>query len=345
LKTPSNMSPARLCLFLGGAVVLGGTLGWLKSVPPHAQPEATSHIPIDQKSNAAQAEPARVEPRGPVVSLKAEPIVHAVSDGPAVYPPAPGFIESTEGTFEAKTPRYRAILNAADGLRYFPSPPTALELRVRLNRVARGEKAVFDRATDPDAASDTAVDDGAGALSFWRAPGFEEHYIPRGDGVEQNFTFDEPIAGTGDLVFSCDVSHHGLTAMEPHTDRNGGISFMVVGSGQFAVRYGQVVVRDSASHGISVEPTLIGGKTIRFTVPEAFLNTASFPITVDPLIGGDFFISSENASGLRAPAVVAGTNNFLVVWHDSSHGAKQPRLMGSIVTQAGIASNPFTISA
>ena len=349
MKTPSKMSPARFWLLLSGAVVLGGTAGWLKPVPPRTQPD--SSVQTDQKSTAVQ--PAHVEPRGPVVSLKAEPIVHAIADGPAVYPAAPGFSEVSEGNFEAKTSQYRATLNAADGLRFFPAWPSKLEMRVRLNRVARGEKAVFDRATDPDAASDTAVDDGAGALSFWRAPGFEEHYIPRGDGVEQNFTFDEPIAGTGDLVFTCDVSHHGLTAAPPHPGRNGGISFLAAGGGAFAARYGQVVVRDSASHGISVEPELIGEKTIRFAIPETFLNTAAFPITVDPLIGGDFFITPENATGVHAPAVVAGTNNFLVAWLDGSHGTKpalsqskgQTRLMGSIVTQAGIASAPFTISA
>ena len=282
--------------------------------------------------------------------LTAAPVARAALKTPLKFPEAPAFtlVDDRTGTYEAHCAHYRARLSAADGLVFRPQNGAARQqgsVNVRLRSVTRGSAVIFDRETDPEAATEDAVEDDTGTISFWRTPGFEERYKPRGDGVDQEFAFDAALSGTGDLQFVCDVAAQELSAQAPRPRRNGGISFLNA-DGSFGVRYGQVVVRDSAQHGISIEPKLSAdGRSIAFAVPSAWLESAIFPIEVDPLVGADFLISASGAvSVLGAPAVCAGTNNFLVVWDDLTvTGA--PQLNAAIISSTGVVSSPLTVSA
>ena len=264
-------------------------------------------------------------------------------------PPAPAFVERATGIYEASGPRYTALLSAGGGLRYLPKTPTGKnsELRVHLKSVTRGDASIYDRDNDEHADSEVAVGRGAGGLSYWRSPAFEECYDPRGDGIEQSFLLDSKPAGAGDLTFALDLETRNLVALPVRAGRNGGIVF-ADNAGEVAVRYGQIMVRDAAGRSLVVEPVLDSSNTgAHFAVAGDWLEQAKYPVVVDPLVGTDFAVSDSttNTVGVDQPTVCAGNNNYLVAWTDYSAGAALPQIVGAIVTQTGSVSAPFGISS
>ena len=325
------------------ALAIGGSLALLTP-----KPASREFAPVATAEAAKPAEAAALP--APVKHYDFKPVL-SIPAARKVETAAPAFVETEEGVFEALTPRYHATLNDEQGLLYRPltaaqqdAPTQQPELRLRLNKVSRGERVIFTRTQEP-AESEIAVDDESGALSFWRAPGFEEHFKPRGDGVEQSFSFDDPIEGQGSLEFVCDLALHRLNALPRRDGRAGGI-FFADEKGQCAVRLGQVVVRDSAQHGIVLEPQLSAdGMSISYAIPGEWLERAQFPILVDPLVGSDFPLSPDQNVGVGPPTIIAGSNSFLVAWTDYRDGNNLPQLYASIVSQSGLASTDFPISA
>lgn len=300
---------------------------------PHPSPVAAKTIPAT--SNAAPAVRA--------ASVKLLPCADKKIENANVAQP---LFEKDGDSFSVRCNTYSASVSAQDGLTYLPrqlrrsnsdSPP---RLRVQLQRVECGAAKLFDResATLPDVSSSP------NGVRFTHAGSFEESYTPRGDGVEQTFTFEKLPEITGDLQFECAIAADGLSAQSSRAQRNGGISFMDE-AGRFGVRYGMVTVHDSARHGIHIEPLLnAAGNSVRFVVPAAWLREAVLPIVVDPLVGSDFQVSPDNTVGVGAPAVIGGANNFLIIWDDYSNGSQAPRLFASVVTSTGVVSPGFQLS-
>jgi hypothetical protein len=261
------------------------------------------------------------------------------------FPQAPAFVETAEGHYAAQTSRYDATLSDADGMAYRPKHKDAegTQIRVRLQKVSRGEAVIYDRAADTDA--EELVDEGLDGMSFWRAVGFEEHYKPRGDGVEQSFLLDNAPEGSGDLAFSVALDLKGVIPLPRRSMRNGGISF-VTPQGKMAARYGQVVVRDSAGDGCVVEPRLSAdARSITFAVPENFLATACYPVEIDPLVGGEQFLNTDLPTLVGPPTIGASTTSYLVVWTDYRAANNVPQLFASIVSASGLPTVDFPISS
>ncbi len=303
-------------------------------------------IPIATENRVDPASPA-VNPITPVSAAKSAPL--RLRDGSAKMPEAPAFVERAAGVFEASGPRYSALLSAGSGLRYLPRTQSgkSSELRVHLKRVTRGDFAVYDRDSDENADSEVAVARGSGGLSYWRTPSFHECYDPRGDGIEQSFLLDSKPAGIGDLLFALDMEMRDLVALPPRAARHGGILFADK-SGEIAVRYGQIMVRDASGKSLVVEPILdVTTGSAHFAVSSAWLDAATYPVVVDPLVGTDFAISdsTNNPVGVDQPTVCAGNNNYLVAWTDYSSGAALPQVVGAIVSQSGSVSAAFAISS
>ena len=332
-------------LFLRRAQLLVCLLGLVAGIAVALLHSHSIHTAVKLATPPVMVEPAPNETplRKPKI-LDRRRVLTAAPSGRAILK-SPTFVELRDGLYDVKTIRYNARLTAGEGLEFHPvlKSGACAELHVRLRSVTRGANVIFDRATDSEAATGDTVDDGA--ITFWRASGFEERYKPRGDGVEQSFLFESALAGEGDLEFVCDLSAKNLKAQPPRFNRAGGISFLNA-AGELGARYGQVVVHDSAKHGISVEPVLLAdGRSVRFAIPASFLDTAMFPIEVDPLVGADFLITTSGAtSSVGGPTVAPGNNNYLVVWDDVTNPAA-PRLFGAIVSSSGIVSAPLPISA
>ena len=331
----SRSRELRFGLILFGAA-LSLALGFAIRVPERARANAAQAVSLP---GSAQA----VSLRGPAQA--GQPVPQSL---------APVFVPAADGSFEARTADYQALLSAAQGLTYRPltyaAPASRLlpqeqkqtELRVKLKQVARGENIIFDGVA---ANREFAARDGGSGLSCRRASGLEERYVPRGDGVEQSFVLADLPAGPGPLRFVCELELRGLTALPPRPGRGGGLLF-VDAKRRCAARYGQVMVRDSCRHGLVLEPQLAADRrSVSFAVPETWLREARCPLEVDPLVGGgDFQISQDNPYGVGPPAVAAGANNFLVVWDDLRAGVDSPQMMASVVTPSAIVSAPIALS-
>ena len=253
----------------------------------------------------------------------------------------PHFIQTGEGTFEARELHFDATVSADAGLSYRPKLAGATELRLKLERVSVGKTELYSSA---DATPRRIEKDGQSAELVLPHPGFEERYFPRRDGIEQRFVFNTRPQAHGSLAISCALECRELVPAAARTNRAGGVQFTQA-DGKFAARYGQVSVTDALRHVVNIEPVLSAdGRSVAFTVPEEWLREAAFPIVIDPLVGGDFVVSPDNPTGVGAPTVVAGVNNYLIAWNDYTLGANAPQLLAAIVTQTAVVSNPIELT-
>ncbi|MFH0937724.1 MAG: PKD domain-containing protein [Planctomycetota bacterium] len=344
IRNPKSTIHNSLLFFVLIAVglLLSAGLAWRQSIEP-SSPVAMANI-VAPVVTAAHSKP----------HLAAQPAVKPHADQSRKNQRAPSdpvFAEVKDGCFEVATSRYRATVTAKNGLTYLPKAiaPLAAEeespqkIEVRFRSAMRGGETIYDRATDTGNA--VAVKDGAGAVNFQRAMDFKERYAPRGDGVEQIFLLDAPPAGIGDLRFVCDLSLQGLTALPARSQRAGGL-FFADAQGRVAARYGQVVARDAARHGTVIEPQLSAdGQSVSFTVSAKWLNAATYPIEIDPLVGSDFPLTSLLPMPVGAPTIAASSTAYLAIWNDYRNGLTTPRLFASIVSASGTASGDFPISS
>ncbi len=150
----------------------------------------------------------------------------------------------------------------------------SLPFTYRLNSVARGSSELFDSISVPSPERN-------GLRVIYQHPaGVQEFYDVREDGIEQSFRIEALPAGSGDLVLRGSVEtdlEHPLPGRFPH-----GLDFR--GGDRGGVRIGAVVCRD-ANGTESPCPIDWDGVQLIYTVPEAVLAAARFPLVVDPLIG------------------------------------------------------------
>lgn len=106
-----------------------------------------------------------------------------------------------------------------------------------------------------------------------------EAYDVRGDGVEQTFVFYTPFSVPGELVIVGRVQTRLEAA--PLSREHGGLAFCD-SAGQPLLTYGKAWVFDAAGKRAAVTTTWDGAE-VRLHVSAEFLNSASFPVTVDPL--------------------------------------------------------------
>ncbi|MCA8975722.1 MAG: hypothetical protein KDC98_13450 [Planctomycetes bacterium] len=148
-------------------------------------------------------------------------------------------------------------------------------LRWRTASVHRGEHALVDgTAPAPDpVTSDWRCEYRHGVVT--------EAYDVLAAGVEQTFVLAVRPAGSGDLVITGEIT----TALqaEPRTARHGEIEFAASFCGPL-VRYGKATVVDAGGDRAPVR-TAFDGERITLIVDGAFLDSAAYPITVDPLLG------------------------------------------------------------
>ena len=319
------------CVFLIGAFVYA-----LRA--PRATPDPVRVV--------AQPLPAAVAAALPV------PRIAFKAAAKSTTPPGdslPHFTLNADGAYTMTERHFSAAFSADKGLSYRPTSDgtqtgDAGELKLQLRQVNRGSEILF--ATSQDSKPARVKKDELGHLTVFRGP-IAESYVPRRDGVEQRFVVEEPLkqSGAGDVEFSFDVAISGLSAVANPPGRNGGILFCDT-HGNVAARYGQVLVTDKNAKALVLEPHLnAAANTISFAIPERWLASAAYPVTIDPLVGTDFQVSADNPNGIAPPCVVGGISNFLVIWDDFTVGAQSPTLVASVVTQSAVVSNPIRLSS
>jgi len=335
-------------MLLLGAMVLGGCVAVLST--PVAGRALVVHTPTFPKTLDPKLTP-RAEVHKVVAVAPLPPEVKSVA-----FPPEPRFVEQDDGSHLVKTNDYEVSLSAWDGVRYRPAQrdekgfssgkkgiSADRELHLLLHKITLGENVLVEREAGDD--DDMPLAEDNGTVSIWRESGIEERYHPRRDGLELTFLIEQKLSGSGDLSFITKMECKGLTPLPQRVGRNGGIVF-VDSNGHVATRYGQVVIRDAEQRALVIQPELNAeARTIAFSVPGEWLKSASYPVLIDPLVGLDFAVSSDNAVGVGPPIITAGNNNFLVVWTDYRGGVNKPQLVGTIMSQSGIASVEFPVSA
>ncbi|MEM8709628.1 MAG: hypothetical protein AAGG01_01640, partial [Planctomycetota bacterium] len=93
--------------------------------------------------------------------------------------------------------------------------------------------------------------------------------------VEQTFVFDS-LPHAGDLTLELDVT----TELAPSTRPDGSLEF---GSPYGHVHYGTATAIDASGKALSLTQTLENG-VLRIHVPESFVASAAFPLTIDPIL-------------------------------------------------------------
>ena len=170
-------------------------------------------------------------------------------------------------------PNYKVAF--ADGFTFYPvlgeSAPHNLPLRWRTQRISVGGETLVDGSTNATAQS-----------SEWRYelryPGVTEAYDVLVEGVEQTFVLHAPVGG-GELVVEGRID--SALRAQPSDAAVQRLVFCDDG-GREVVRYGKALAVDASDRRLPVE-TSFDGTTIRMTVPGDWLETADYPVTLDPL--------------------------------------------------------------
>lgn len=147
-------------------------------------------------------------------------------------------------------------------------------------------------------------------VTYDHGGGLTERYDVRLEGVEQSFVFDEPLSGDGDLVVRL-----SLETVLTRDSNAQGLQFRTA-DGSTGIAIGDVVGIDAKGRRADGSVRFDGG-LLELTLPDAFVDTASYPLVLDPLIG---LIDSFDIIDLidRNPTVAYESTNGrrVVVWEN-----------------------------
>jgi hypothetical protein len=267
-------------------------------------PQVLSRVAPDGGAAAA----IRHEPASPVdVDAVAERARYAIEP-----------VSGRTGALQVVGDSYRAGFDRA-GFTYTPTggaEPFALSL----TDVARGGR---DIALGPHA---WTADGNVASRPV--ADGIREQVTARKGEVEWDLVLAERPAGRGDLFVGA-----SLAGVVGAPTRAGAGWELRLDDGQ-TVKMGEVVVVDADHHVLHRgRPTIDHGR-LGLRVPDAALQKAAYPLTVDPTVGSRIPL----AAGLIAPdhvGVAFDGTNFLVVWHEYHTETSTYRVRGRRVSGDG----------
>lgn len=160
--------------------------------------------------------------------------------------------------------------------------PQNMPWRFTLESIRRGDQLVHEatRTVDP-------VRDREFSAVYRRGGGVVEQYDVLAQGVEQSFTFKDPLPGRGDLVV------RGRVTTELATGSRG----ESVEGFSFESKWGHVVIGGvtgiDASGDRSTGSLRFDGDHLDLVLPAAFVEQAEYPLVLDPLIGTRFPVANR----------------------------------------------------
>lgn len=232
-----------------------------------------------------------------------------------------------DGTLWARGRNYRAAFDA-DSFSMFPifgrQAPQEFPVRFALEAATLGGEALSLNATGV-VRSSNAVTIGRGAL--------EEVYHLDLHGVEQTFVFDS-LPGVGALSVRMNVK----SDLAAHVV-DGDLYFLHPEFGHIA--YGDAFVLDATGKREPIARSW-NGTSIELTVPSAFLASATFPVTIDPVVTA--FSNGFGAADDASPDIVwAGRANlYWVVWEDYT-SATNSDVWATSFTNGGVQGASFAV--
>jgi hypothetical protein len=186
--------------------------------------------------------------------------------------------------------------------------PRRQDLVLEARELRRGSAVVALTDDEPQARGDTVV--------FERAPGVEERFEATLAGLEHSLLVAGPVGSDGDLVVRVDLGGEVGAAGTRRSD--GSHRFGVEHGG---VSYGRLFGIDANGTRCDGDVRLVPGG-LELVLPATFVDSAAWPILLDPVVGSIFGISdpapgSPTFAEADSNPVVAfddSTNNYMAVW-------------------------------
>ena len=213
-----------------------------------------------------------------------------------------GFAETASGAVGVG-PDYKLVLGDG-GVEFVPAlgarAPQAARLRLRLESIRRGGRELpVRRRVKPRVGPRIAV--------FDRGAGIEERFTTRPDGVELSYRFERPLPGAGDLV----VRLRADSGLPRGVD---GDELTLADPCHGGVRIGGVTGIDGADRRTAGQSRWVGD-ALELSLPAEFVDRASWPLVLDPLIGADFRVTFPAEANSEPDVSYDVTHDvYLVVW-------------------------------
>lgn len=195
---------------------------------------------------------------------------------------------------------------SAAGMQFVPALGRAAEqmrhVSLRPVAVRRGDRVVASGfAAEPIQAELRA--------EYAHGPAITERFDVGEHGVELSWQFDRRPAGSGDLVVRYELTTNLPSAAGAGAD---GLSFVQAGLGGVAL--GAVTGLDARGARVRGGLSFANG-VLELSLPAAFVDTAQYPIVLDPLVGAVITVSTPgNNDSEPDVAYDATTQRYLVVW-------------------------------
>ncbi|MBK8975464.1 MAG: hypothetical protein IPM29_06030 [Planctomycetes bacterium] len=183
-------------------------------------------------------------------------------------------------------------------------------------------------ATAFEAGGDARPVRGVNRVDYRHGAGITERFVPRADGLKQSFLIDSPLSGSGDLVVRMDVTTELRAEV---VERARELSFRALDIG--FVNIGTVVGIDA--NGARVEGTMnFDGEHLEYTLPASFVDTAAYPIDVDPLINQTFANPGRSFGDFNMDASYDATTDTYIVTFESAPSATSSYLFFRCISGA-----------
>ncbi len=165
---------------------------------------------------------------------------------------------------------------------------------------------------------------------YERGDSFREEYLVGPSGVEQRFVFLRPLVLDGDLEIEGILQGNLVATFYTTT---GEIQFKSP-AGDAIASYGRALLEDACGER-KIAGLELNGQRLRLVVPREWLESACFPVVVDPLIGPNFAVSTQPLSSNqeRAAVVYGGGGTQLVVWQGAG---SSDDVFGQVVSSEGM---------
>lgn len=196
---------------------------------------------------------------------------------------------------------------APDGVTFTPALGARVDapaaLHCRFEHVRRGATIGFERRGN---VAPTAT---GRQVRYVHSADVTEVYDVRTDGVEQSFVFTRRPEGRGDLVVATRIA----TELPLAAAHEGGVRYERADAG--GVAFGAVIGIDKngarATGGLRVV-----GDVLELSLPAAFVDSAAYPLVLDPMIGTTVTLGNGSPGIDRQPSVAFDetTQRYLVVW-------------------------------
>jgi hypothetical protein len=147
------------------------------------------------------------------------------------------------------------------------------------------------------------------SVLYHHGDGIVERYDVRADGVKQSVVFAERPAGVGDLVVRYSVVTDLECASAEHADE---LQFLAGDLGGIVI--GTVIGIDARGRRVQGHMAF-DGEQLELVLPHEFVETATYPLELDPLFG-PLFNSGASFDDTRADTAYDVTNNVYCVVYE-----------------------------